>query len=239
MKKTTQAALVALLGPLACGSDSCIAEGTWILAPSGLLRIESLRAGDLVYAVDVSTGMLVETSITAIRSSKRECIALGLSGGRRLRCTPDHPLFDPEARVYAPASEWVEGRRARLLSVMPDDTPKALDLSETIVDAGVFEVFDLSVASEHHNYVADAVLVHNKRYTGSDAGATFTTQAIGTIGEPDDSDDDGTGETSGDAADSDSGMATGGTSETASSDSGSAGSTAAAGSSSETGSEPS
>lgn len=182
MKKLNRAALVAFIGlGAACPGDSCIAEGTLVLVPSGLVRIETLRVGDLVYALDVATGELVETAITGIRSSKRECVGVALGEAEPLRCTPDHPLYDPDGEAYAPASEWIEGRRTRLLRVNRDGTPQAESVAHKTVHAGVFEVFDLCVASEHHNYVAGGVLVHNKSLVEETESASF-----GSTGDNDD-----------------------------------------------------
>lgn len=229
MNKATQGILATIVGlGSACGSgDSCIAEGTMILSPSGLVSIESLRVGDRVYALDVSSHALVETSITEIRSAKRECVAVGLGGEDRLRCTPDHPLYDPEAEVYAPASEWIEGRRGRLLRVTDDGVSEEIVVQDKVVHSGVFEVFDLSVASEHHNYVAGGVLVHNKSAPIESGLPTLTGPSVGT---GDDTESTGgqsstSGGTQGDASGSSSGSSTGdGSSGTAASSSGTAGS---------------
>jgi len=223
MNKLNQGILVAVVGlSSACirEEDSCIAEGTMIRVPSGLVPIESLRVGDLVFALDLSTNVLVKTSITEIRSAKRECVAAGLGGGDRLRCTPTHPLYDPEQGVYAPASEWIEGRRSRLLRVPPDGSPHEINVQGEIVHAGVFEVFDLSVESEHHNYVAAGVLVHNKTFDDTlDPGLTMSGTSSGT---------DSTGDQSSTGGDT-TGEPTGSSSGTAGSSSGTTGSTSGSG----------
>jgi uncharacterized membrane protein YgcG len=136
----------------------CIAEGMRIEARGGWRCIEALEVGDEVVAVDVATGERVLTEITQIRSARRECVQLQLSNGSALRCTPDHPLYDPETGHYAPASQWVEGRRSSLLG--SDGTRVAVQATDAY--AGVFDVFDLTVASEHHNFVAEGCVAHNK-----------------------------------------------------------------------------
>lgn len=216
MNKVSQGILVAVVGlGSACVEDSCIAEGTMILVPSGLVLIESLRVGDRVYAFDVSTHGLVETAITAIRSAKRECVAAGLGGGDSLRCTPNHPLYDPEEGVYAPASEWIEGRRGRLLRVTSEGSPEEIGVEDKVVYAGVFEVFDLSVESEHHNYVAGGVLVHNKT-SPDDTGNPYSTLS-GQSGTGEDTDTTGgQSSTLGDAGTEPSGSSSGGTSSSSS-----------------------
>lgn len=231
MNKVTQGILVATVGlGSACelGSDNCIAQGTMILVPSGLVPIESLRVGDHVYALDVSTNVLVETSVTEIRSAKRECIAAGLGGGDSLRCTPNHPLYDPEEGVYAPASDWIEGRRGRLLRVTLDGSPQELSIQDKVVHSGVFEVFDLSVESEHHNYVAAGVLVHNKSPPFESMGPPLSGTTGGTGGGTDST--GGQSSTTGDAGMDTSGPSSGvGSSGTEASSSGTIGSSSGSG----------
>lgn len=156
------------------GDDSfCVAHGGLVLVPSGHRAIETLRVGDIVYAWDTATNMLVETPVTAIRSARRECVAVEADGQAALICTPDHPLYDPQSGDYAPASEWVEGRRTQLLRV-DSEGARLTEVGAMRIHAGVFEVYDITVQSVHHNFVAGGILVHNKSvdecYLNPDAG---------------------------------------------------------------------
>ncbi len=157
--------LAAVLGALtlsACGSSSlCIARGTLVWTPRGWRKIEELNEQDTVWCVDPATGERVASPITSIRRAQRE--VMQLSGeGFSLNCTTDHPLYDPRAKTWAPAGDWVLGQRSSLLFVPDDAPPRVVEVSARNIAAGVSEVFDLSVLHELHNFVANGVLVHNK-----------------------------------------------------------------------------
>ena len=143
-----------------CTETSCVARGARVTTPSGLRPIEDLRVGDDIVCVDTHTGAMLTTSITAIRSASRECILLR-AGDLALRCTSDHPVYDPDAEEWAPAGDWALGVRAALSAPSPSGLRRA-QISGSRVFDGVHEVFDLTVASSHHNFIADGVLVHNK-----------------------------------------------------------------------------
>lgn len=150
--------LLAVLGTptLAC----CVAEGTMIATPRGLRAVESLRVGDAVYSVDVETGARIEVAITAIRSAARECVGIELAGGERLRCTSDHPIFDPVGGVYRPAGDWVMQPGRALLRLTTQLERRSPTAASAFV--GLLRVFDLTVGGEHHNFLASGVVVHNK-----------------------------------------------------------------------------
>ncbi len=124
--------------------------------------MESLKLGDEVLCVDPETGERAVARLSGIRTSRRECLEFSL-GESTLRCTADHPLYDPEAKVWADAGDWALGRRTVLLRV-PEDDEAPLERLRPMANAVVRlqEVFDLTVDHPLHNFVADGVLVHNK-----------------------------------------------------------------------------
>jgi hypothetical protein len=138
----------------------CIAEGSSISTPTGHRLIEQLREGDAVHSVDVRTGVLVEARITAIRRSVRECMTLDM-GGERLRCTPTHPIYDPDTDSYRGASDWVTSGATTVARVV-DERVIHQAVTSVSVYAGLLEVFDLSVDGPHSNFIANGVVVHNK-----------------------------------------------------------------------------
>ncbi|MFN7134444.1 MAG: Hint domain-containing protein [Myxococcales bacterium] len=146
----------------ACGFPfGCIARGALIATPRGPRRIEELAVGDDIFSVDESQRTLVPATITAVRALQRECASLATESGAALKLTTDHPIFDPVAKVYAPAGDWVLKHRTTLLVLrgevlVPDRVTSVSDFVSTD------EVFDLTVDSAHHNFVANGVLVHNK-----------------------------------------------------------------------------
>jgi len=231
MDRTKALLVPVLLSGCVIEDDSCIAEGSLVATPDGLRAIESLMVGGRVLSLDPETGESVVTRITRIVSARRECVALRF-GPTTLRCTPTHPIFDPTDGVFAPASEWVEGRRTALLA---EDRRRVL-VDTVLLDGGLLRVFDITVAHPLHNFIVEGVLVHNKSYddptTGLPPGLTAT-DTDGSTGE-------GTSSTGTDATTSSSGTGSTGsadsTSSTGSADSSSgSSSTSASGSSSSSG----
>lgn len=175
--KNTILGVLSAVSLLACGPTSCIARGTLVWTPRGLRRIDELIEQDTVWCVDPATGEHVASPITHVKHAKREVMKL-TGEGFSLTCTTDHPLYDPLAKTWAPAGDWVLGQRSSLLLVPEDgSTPRAVAVTGREVAAGVCEVFDLTVAHALHNFVAGRVLVHNKSIRLScpapDGGRTF------------------------------------------------------------------
>lgn len=158
MKKLI-AALIAFvgLGTAACG---CIARGARIRVPGGTRRIEELQVGDEVICVDPATGRHIETRVTNVRRVRRECVALAFDGNA-LVCTSDHPLYCPTDVTWSPAGDWATGKRSAL-AISDGVRLEDRQVRARKLEAGVHEVFDLSVEHPLHNFVANDVLVHNK-----------------------------------------------------------------------------
>jgi hypothetical protein len=254
MTSSTTAAVAISLGMLAAGPACCVSEGALVSTPLGPRPIERLRSGDAVWAVDPRTGQRVPARITAIRSATRECLALCVGGGA-LHCTPDHPIYCPSSSTYVPAVSFLHGKAREVLAV-DDEGTRVAPVEAVRTDVGLRRVFDLTVESEHHSFVADGVLVHNKSYacdvtndcealdtffedTSSDSttGAADGTTAGSTSGSSSSS-SSGTGSSGGsssadssDTGSSDAGSSDTGSSDTGSSDTGSSGGTSTGGSS--------
>lgn len=119
---------------------------------------------DEIWSVDPSTGELFAAKISALTRATREIIRLQ-GEGFSLSCTPDHPLYDPLTKDWAPAGDWVLGLRSDLLLVPEGGQAARVTAVHTRErSAGLSEVTDLSVDHELHNFVAANVLVHNKKY---------------------------------------------------------------------------
>jgi len=117
-----------------------------------------LNVGSEVWSIDPATLQKVRGRVVRHHSSWGLCRRLHWPGGA-LRATGEHPLYDPEIGDYREAREWQAGDRHALLAadghvltVTSDDwlgTPCA--------------VYDLTIDSPHHNFVAGGVVVHNKQ----------------------------------------------------------------------------
>lgn len=161
MKPIRTAAIAASLAMASCGPTvSCVARGARVRTPGGLQRIEELAVGDEVSCFDPDSGEWAAGRLSAIQSARRETHRLSFEGGE-LTVTSDHPLFCPRTRAWAPAGDWVLGKRTTLLHAAPGE-PARIVVVEAASFAGVAEVFDLTVDHPLHTFVAEGVLVHNK-----------------------------------------------------------------------------
>ena len=145
---------------MACGHPMCVAKGTRVTTRHGWRRVEEIQVGDEVIAIDPSTGNSEVTRVTFVRSAMRECGRLRV-GDTTLTVTSDHPLFDPDARQFSPAGEWLLGQRSRLCAFDGELTLPVVITSREVF-SGVFEVYDLTVESQFHTFVAEGFVVHNK-----------------------------------------------------------------------------
>jgi hypothetical protein len=156
MKKLLRALMV--LSGLGCGGPTgCVARGSRIRVPGGTRLIESLQVGDEVLCAEPGTGALHVTRVTAMRRTRRECVRLG-----PLTLTADHPVYSPSDSSWAPAGDWALGTRTDLL-VFETERAQAKPVERSQREAGVHEVFDLTVEHPLHNFIAEGILVHNKQ----------------------------------------------------------------------------
>lgn len=193
-------------------SDSmtqCVAAGTPVATPRGWVPVETLAVGDAIYAVDLASGLLVATAITAITRARRECLALLADDGRELIATPDHPVHVPELDGYAEAGRVALGQAQSLTLIegrLPEVRIRQRGVGKHRTFAGVHDVFDITVASELHNFVAGGFVVHNKSSTttigdstsGSDtvSGSSGTGSSSGSSGSTDATSSGSSGDTS-------------------------------------------
>ncbi len=98
--------------------------------------------------------------ITHIITADRECGELHFDGSS-LKVTSNHPLFDPDDGAFHPAGDWLLGERTKLLR-FENEVLEVFSVSARAAFVDVRAVFDLTVESPWHTFVADGVVVHNK-----------------------------------------------------------------------------
>lgn len=167
MRKLLLPSLLLSLGSLTmagCWQDSCVARGTLINTPKGKRPIETLAVGDIIYSVNEATGEYIETKILHITSAFRECIAFCLPDGRRLLLTEDHIVYSPQRKSYLEAANWETDSEITEVAVLSGSGKMVPTPLRVETGVGHFQVFDLTVDSEEHNFIANDILVHNKLY---------------------------------------------------------------------------
>lgn len=104
-------------GSITGRSGDCVLEGTLIATPTGLRPVEDVAAEDrpTILSWDEHTNRVVEAEVDASRSTaKTACVEIRTTGGRTLRCTPDHRVF-VAGRGYVQAHLLRPGDRLRSL----------------------------------------------------------------------------------------------------------------------------
>jgi hypothetical protein len=147
----------------ACGfievidGGTCFAGGTRVATPEGDRAIETLRVGDEVYAYDVEMGVRVVSRVDARFVHPATPVLTLTLGGRTLRVTGSHPVYQPSTERYVRADR-IEAGDALLLW---ESTQVRERMVETSSMGDAVPVYNISVAGLH-NYFAEGVLVHNK-----------------------------------------------------------------------------
>lgn len=85
----------------------CLAEGSTVTTPQGVVPIESVQVGDQVLSYDESTGKLCFRTVTAKRFSGFQPVHKVSVGERQLKVTSNHPFY---SYFYNPNAARKSGR---------------------------------------------------------------------------------------------------------------------------------
>lgn len=137
----------------------CFAAGTPIATPRGYVPIETIQAGDEVYAFDHEHALAVPARVkqTFTNTAEWMCHFMFFSGVvlvATFTCTPGHPIWLESRQDYVPAQDVLTGESVR--SVSGD----LLTVGAIYYTLGG-PTFNFEVET-HHNYFAAGVLVHNR-----------------------------------------------------------------------------
>ena len=158
--------VVILLNTLiSCKNDTtivCVGEGTLIATPYGATLIECLQIGDIVISPDPLTNTTHFGRVTAIRTAFSQCLTFSLEGGGELVVTQEHPLWDPVAQKFKPAGKFT---RSSTVTVSDGQLGAMRQLSIVAISSQhvMKRVYDLTISSPAHTFIANGVVVHNKQ----------------------------------------------------------------------------
>lgn len=135
------------------GGSGCIPRGTMVQTPRGNRPVESLRPGDKLISLELNENCdAVTTGIAALTSWRSpQCLRFN----QDWLLTPTQPVRKPDGWVEArlvSAGDYILNGQGELVHI---------DHIETVED--YFEVYDISTNHPTHNYVANGLLVHNKK----------------------------------------------------------------------------
>ena len=140
-------------------TDQCFAEGTQILTPNGYTAIEKIRPTALVVTgsnqICQVAGVLVGTTDT--------WILIGMSNGRSVCATPNHPFFVIDASFVDGAWKDAETLQSGIWLFDSRTGDQVEVRSVQRFRSNPAPTYNLEIESEP-TYIAEGVLVHNCRF---------------------------------------------------------------------------
>lgn len=138
-------------------SDVCFVAGTTVLASTGYVAIETIEAGDYVWASDPETGeAALKQVVQTFVNEATELVHVTVKG-EEIVCTTEHPF-------YSPVKGWVAACKLRagdILVTVNGEYVVVEKVQHEILESHV-KVYNFEVEGFHTYYVSNtAVLVHN------------------------------------------------------------------------------
>lgn len=136
----------------------CFVAGTKVSTPNGLINIEDLKAGDLVYTYNEQNGKIEEKPIekTFVNPSK-ETATITFENGETIENTRPHPY-------YVVGKGWTETKDLKLgdeILTQSGETEKIVNI-ETNIKPKEILVYNLSIQDNRNYFVGNTkLLVHN------------------------------------------------------------------------------
>lgn len=146
-----------MLEAAAQNPGTCFVAGTEVLTAAGYIRIEDVRAGDMVISENPETGAqkVKEVARTFVRETT-ELIHVTVDG-EEVRTTPEHPF-------YVPGKGWVGAVHLRAGDILLLHSGKYVvveKIQHEILESPI-KVYNFEVADFHTYFVGNAsILVHN------------------------------------------------------------------------------
>lgn len=109
----------------------CLAQGTLIDTPAGLVPVEQLQPGDPIWTVDAD-GRRVASTVARVGSvavpSSHQVVDLVLSDGRHLRVSPGHPLTDGRRAGDLRVGDTIDGATVVSAELVRYDAGRTYDV---------------------------------------------------------------------------------------------------------------
>ena len=138
-------------------SNACFIAGTTVVTATGYVAIESVRAGDKVWAEDPDTGKTELKEVIRTFVNETEELVHVSANGESITCTPEHPF-------YSPVKGWLAAIQLRAGDILVTVNGKYViveKIQHEILEAPV-QVYNFEVTDFHTYFVGDTgVLVHN------------------------------------------------------------------------------
>lgn len=136
---------------------SCFVAGTTVATATGLVAIEKIKAGDLVWAWDEETGDVALKPVVETYINETTELTHIFVGDKEIVATPTHPF-------YCPVKGWTDAAHLRaddILVLVNGEYVVVEKIQHELLESPV-KVYNFQVEDYHTYYVANGVLVHNK-----------------------------------------------------------------------------
>ena len=137
--------------------SSCFVAGTHVQVANGTVPIESLEAGDVVWAWDEETGDVALKTVVETYVNETDELIHVFANGEEIVTTPGHPF-------YSPVKGWTDAvhlRAGDILVLVNGEYVVVEKVQHEILEAPV-TVYNFQVEDYQTYYVSSGVLVHNK-----------------------------------------------------------------------------
>ena len=138
-------------------SNACFVAGTAVLSSAGFVAIETIRAGDKVWAENPETGEKELKEVVQTFINETNELVHVFVNGEEIVTTPEHPF-------YSPTKGWTASCKLRAGDILVMQNGKFITVEKVqheILETPI-TVYNFEVADFHTYYVGkNAVLVHN------------------------------------------------------------------------------
>jgi len=140
------------------GWIQCFIAGTLVATKNGLVPIENIEPGDLVWATDEETGeTALKEVVQLFRNETEEWVHITVDG-EKITCTPNHPF-------YSPVKGWtsaIDIRAGDILVMLNGEYVVVEQVQHELLESPE-TTYNFEVEDFHTYYVGDEpVLVHNQ-----------------------------------------------------------------------------
>ena len=148
-----------ITGAISGGINSpyCFVAGTTVLTAAGAVAIETIQAGDMVWAWDEETGEVALKEVVETYVNETDELVHVFVNGEEIVTTPSHPF-------YSPVKGWTDAihlRAGDILVLVNVEYVVVEKIQHKILEAPV-TVYNFHVEDYHTYYVTNTgVLVHN------------------------------------------------------------------------------
>ena len=152
------------------GMIQCFIAGTLVATKSGLVPIEDIQPGDLVWATDEETGeTALKEVVQTFRNETEEWVHVKVNG-EEITCTPMHPF-------YSPVKGWtsaVDLRAGDILVMLNGEYVVVEQIQHELLESPEI-TYNFEVEDYHTYYVGESsVWTHNK--CGAEHGNSLSTK---------------------------------------------------------------